>query len=91
VLFEEAPLPSSVWRRLRERENQLVSRVGQLLQVHPEARIRKPDVASYVVVHKVDSVVHSFVLHPPKHVDARVLTDEVVSMLSRYLARERSA
>lgn len=89
VLFEEAPLPSSVRRRLRERENELALEVCRLLDAHPEVLMRKPDVAAYVVVHTVDSVVHNFVLHPPRHIDTHALTDEVVSMLMRYLSRDR--
>ncbi|KPK16500.1 MAG: hypothetical protein AMJ62_05355 [Myxococcales bacterium SG8_38] len=90
VLFEEAPLPSHVRRRLRERENELASEVSRLLEAHPEACVRSPDVTAYVIVHTVDSLVHSFVLHPPKDIDADMMTNEAVRMLLRHLTAEGS-
>jgi AcrR family transcriptional regulator len=86
VLFEEAPLPSSVRRRLRRRENDFAAEVCDLLRTHPEVCIRDPNVTAYVLVHCVDALVHDFILHPPKSIDAESLTEEMVSMLLRHLS-----
>jgi AcrR family transcriptional regulator len=86
VLFEEAPLPSSVRRRLRRRENDFAAEVCELLRVHPEVRIVDPYVTAYVLVHCVDALVHDFILHPPRNIDAESLTQEMVSMWLRHLA-----
>jgi AcrR family transcriptional regulator len=91
VLFEEAPLPSSVRRELRKRENEFATEICGLLEAHPEARMRDATVTSYVLVHTVDALVHNFVLHPPEGIDAESLTEEMVSMLLHHLtAREVS-
>lgn len=88
VLFEEAPLPSAVRRILRKRENEFATEVCALLQAHPEARMRDPQVTAYVLVHTVDALVHNFILHPPERFDADALTEEMVRMLLRHLATD---
>jgi len=85
VLFEEVPLPSSVRRGLRERENELAKEVGALLHTHPEVRMREPRVTAYVLVHAVDALVHNFVLHPPEDIHSEGLIDDIVRMLERHL------
>jgi len=85
VLFEEAPLPSSLRRSLRKRENDLATEVAELLEAHPEVRMRDPRLTAYILVQTLDSLVHNFILHPPKEIDAKPLTEELVSMLDQYL------
>ena len=86
VLFEEAPLPASLRRQLRERENELATEVAALLEVHPEVRMRDPRLTAYVLVQSVDALIHNFVLHPPEGIDAESLTGETVRMLYLHLA-----
>jgi AcrR family transcriptional regulator len=86
VLFEEAPLPSSVRRRLRRRENDFAAEVCEVLRAHPEVRIPDLKVTAYVLVHCVDALVHDFILHPPRNIDAESLTEEMVSMWLRHLS-----
>ncbi len=85
VLFEEAPLPASVRRRLRKEENRFAREVSALLEGHPEARVDDPDLTAYVMVQAVDALVHNFVLHPPKEIDADALVDETVRLLHGHL------
>jgi AcrR family transcriptional regulator len=85
VLFEEAPLPASLRRQLRERENELATEVAALLEVHPEVRMRDPRLTAYVLVQSVDALIHNFVLHPPEGIDAESLTGETVRMLYLHL------
>lgn len=86
VLFEEAPLPSSVRRQLRVRENEFASEICELLEAHPEVRMRDPKVTAYVLVHTVDALVHNFILHPPKGIDGESLIEEMVRMLFGHLS-----
>ena len=86
VLFEEVPLPASVRRRLRERENDFANEVCALFELYPEVRSKDPRVTAYVLVHTVDALVHNFVLHPPDDIGTEQLTEEVVRMLLRHLA-----
>ena len=81
VLFEEAPLPPSVRRQLRKRENELAREVAGLLEVHPEVRVQDSRLAAYIVVQVVDALIHNFILHPPEGIDAESLTDEIVRLL----------
>lgn len=85
VLFEEAPLPASLRRKLRKRENELATEVAALLEVHPEVRMRDPRLTAYVLVQSVDALIHNFVLHPPEGIDAESLTGETVRMLYLHL------
>ena len=85
VLFEEAPLPSSLRRQLRKRENQLATEVCELLEAHPEVRMKDPKVSAYVLVQTVDALIHNFILHPPAGIDANSLTEEMVCMLHQHL------
>ena len=86
VLFEEAPLPASLRRRLRSREAEFAAEVAGLLDSHPQ--VRRPDSAlcAYVVVQTVEGLVHGFVLHPPEGIEARALCEEIVEMLQRHLS-----
>lgn len=86
VLFEEAPLPASLRRQLRRRENELATEVAALLEVHPEVRMRDPRLTAYVLVQSVDALIHNFILHPPEGIDAESLTGETVRMLYLHLA-----
>jgi AcrR family transcriptional regulator len=85
VLFEEAPLPASVRRRLRLRENEFAIEVCALLETHPQAHVRDPKLSAYVLVHTVDALVHNFILHPPKGIGVGELSDELVRMLRGHL------
>lgn len=85
VLFEEAPLPASLRRQLRKRENEFASEVAVLLEAHPEVRVLDTKLAAYLLVQAVDALVHNSILHPPTDISPQVLTDEAVNMLSAYL------
>ena len=85
VLFEEAPLPSSVRRQLRKRENEFATEICELLDAHPEVRMQDPKLSAYVLVQTVDALVHNFILHPPEGIDADSLTEEIVRMLHVHL------
>lgn len=89
LLFEEAPLPSSVRRQLRKRENDFASEVCALLEAHPEVHMHDPKTTAYVLVHSVDALVHNFILHPPEGIDTNQLSEELVRMLLRHLSTDQ--
>ena len=91
LLFEEAPLPSSVRRRLRKRENDFAGEVCALLDAHREVNVRDPKTTAYVLVHSVDALVHNFILHPPEGIDANQLSEELVRMLLRHLSTDQAS
>jgi AcrR family transcriptional regulator len=87
VLFEEAPLPAAVRRRLEQLEQDLADEVRELLERIPAVDVPDPALASYLLVQVVDDLVHGFVLHPPAGIDVNRFVDDLVRMLSRYLTR----
>ena len=87
VLFEEAPLPPSLRRRLAQREEDLASRVADLLAVHPDLEVPDAGLAGYLLVRTVEGLVHGFILHPPERIDVDEFAEEVVRLLHRYLRR----
>ncbi|MBW2628511.1 MAG: TetR/AcrR family transcriptional regulator [Deltaproteobacteria bacterium] len=91
VLFEEAPLPPSVRRQLRKRENEFATEVCAFLRAHPEARRHDAKATAYVVVHTVDALVHNFILHPPEGLGSDALTEEIVRMLLGHLTTNEAS
>ena len=89
LLFEEAPLPSSVRRRLRKRENEFAGEVRALLEAHPEVHMHDPKTTAYMLVHSVDALVHNFILHPPDGIETNQLSEELVRMLLRHLSTDQ--
>jgi hypothetical protein len=47
--------------------------------------MRDPRLAAYILVQTVDGLVHNFILHPPKDIDAKSLTQELVRMFDQHL------
>ena len=85
VLFEEAPLPASLRRTLREGELAFAAEVQSVLQAIPDLALPRPAMTAYLLVQTVEGLVHRFVLHPPSNLDVAMFTDELVHLLRRYL------
>jgi AcrR family transcriptional regulator len=90
VLFEEAPLPPALRRKLRDRERALDARVESLLGRLPGVSARDAALMAYLLVRTVESLTHGFILHPPAGIEAEPFVDEVVWMLRSYVAAPRS-
>jgi AcrR family transcriptional regulator len=83
VLFEEAPLPPLIRRRLTAIETQVTERVRILLENNPEVRRRDTALAAAVVVQTVESLTHKLVLYADAPLEPYV--EEMVALLSSYL------
>lgn len=87
VLFEEAPVPTPVWRTLAAVERRMVADVERMLAVQPDVRVRDQALAARLVVQVIEDLTHRFVLHPDGAVDAERYVDEVTTLVTSYLAR----
>lgn len=86
VLFEEAPRPPALRRRLEALEAAITDSVAAYLHrcIARDAADRDPALAARMVVRVVETVTHELVLRPRGvPVDAHV--DEAVVLLTRYL------
>ena len=84
VLFEEAPRAPDFLAQLHESESALVEAAAGLLDGLPGARMADPKLAARMVVTTIESVVHRLITSPDP-VDAALVEDELVAMLSAYL------
>jgi AcrR family transcriptional regulator len=85
VLFEEIPLPASLRRTLERREEIIAEEVAELITQRLGLAVRDPSLVAYMLVHSVEGLVHDFILHPPRDLDAAAFADELVRMLHSYL------
>jgi len=91
VLFEEAPLPPRVRRRLAESEERIASEVAEFLSRRKEFKRRDPLLAAQIIVQTVEALTHRLVLHGG---DSKTATrvDEISSLVLAYLtSAHRSA
>ncbi len=86
VLFEDAPLPPGLRRKLMKRQQVFAERVEVLLSAVDAGKARDLRLASYMTVQTIEGLVHDFVLHPPAGIDEEDFVDEVVTMLGGYLS-----
>jgi len=89
VLFEEAPRPPALRRRLAALEGALTAGVAAYLRacgVEVDAA-RDPDVAARLVVQVVETVTHELVIRPAGATSVQTYVAETVALLRGYLAR----
>jgi AcrR family transcriptional regulator len=85
ILFEEAPLPRHVRRRLADVENRVIALVEAFLRAQPGTTMRDPAMAAAVVVHAVEALTHKLVVHGSPEVDVESYVDEMVGLVTGYL------
>ena len=85
VLFEEIPLPASVRHELERREEAIAEEVAAVIVEGLRLALRNPPLTAYMLVHSVEGLVHDFVLHPPRDLEAGAFAEELVCMLRGYL------
>jgi AcrR family transcriptional regulator len=85
VMVEESPRSPDLMRQVAEHERDRIAYARDLLEYYPEVQVSNVDMAARIVVTTVELVVHT-VIAGPEPVDVRVFEDEMVAMLTRYLA-----
>jgi len=85
VLFEEAPLPPRVRRRLGALERDAAERVEGWLRAHPGVTRRDPALAAAVVVQTVEGLTHKLVVHGDRDEDVAAWVEEMVTLVTAYL------
>ena len=85
VLFEEAPRPPMVRRRIRAIEDRVVEGLALLLASDPNVRVADPKRAALIIAQVVDSLTHRWVLDEPAHDAPTQLIDELVALVLGYL------
>ena len=90
VLFEEAPLPRSVRRRIEEIEAQVTGLVAQYLvrAAHPPPP--DPALAAAIVVQTVEGLTHRLVVYGHDDVSVERWVEEISTLVVRYLAAPRA-
>lgn len=89
VLFEEAPLPPRLRRRLADVERAIAVEVADHLRAHPEVAVPDVDLAATVVVQAIEALTHKLVVHGER--DARdALAEEMVALVTAYLTAPRA-
>ena len=86
VLFEEAPLPPRIRRRLSDLEQRVTDWVEAWLRAHPGATKRDPTLAAAVVVQTVEGLTHKLVVYGEPGDDMDVYLREMVTLVTAYLA-----
>jgi hypothetical protein len=85
VLFEEAPRPEPLRRRLDRTVEAAVAAVTGYLQRRPEVKVPDHLVAAQLVVQVAESVTHGLVISPRDGADPDAYVRETERMLVRYL------
>jgi AcrR family transcriptional regulator len=85
VLFEEAPRPEALRRRLDRTVAAAVEAVHGYLVARPEVRVPDRAVAAQLVVQVAESVTHGLVISPQDGADPDAYVRETERMLVRYL------
>lgn len=85
VLFEEAPRPPELRRRLDALFAGAVAAVAAWLRVAPGARAVDPELAAELVVQVTESVTHNLVIHPSPGRSPERYAAETVALLEAYL------
>jgi AcrR family transcriptional regulator len=86
VLFEEAPLPPRIRRRLAALEQQVTDWVEAWLRAHPGVTRRDPHLAAAVVVQAVEGLTHKLVVYGERDEDIDAYLAEMVTLVTAYLA-----
>lgn len=88
VLFEEAPLPPRLRRRLAEVEQAVARHVATYLRQHPEVTAPDPELAATVLVQAIEALTHRLVVHGDATAEA-AQAEELVTLAAAYLTAPR--
>lgn len=85
VLFEEAPHPPELHECVLQMEEALAHAWRSILEGAAGVQVADADTAAHFVVQLTEALTHRFVLHGLHDLSADAFTEEVVTLLERYL------
>jgi AcrR family transcriptional regulator len=85
MLFEEAPPDPELWRALGAGRDAACARLARYLAVRPEVRVADPELAARLAFDLLVALAHGFALDPRAGASAERRTEEIVTLLRRYL------
>ncbi len=88
VLFEEAPLPPHLRRRIADVEAVIAGHVAAWLRQHPAVTAPDPDLAAAVLVQAIEGLTHRVVAHGEPGSEAAHI-EELVTLAVAYLTAPR--
>lgn len=91
VLFEEAPLPPRIRRRIGEIERRAAAFVEAYLRADAARTRRNPALAARVVVQTIEGLTHRLVIHGERDADIDATLEEMIDLIAAYLAAPRGA
>nr|WP_246344836.1 TetR/AcrR family transcriptional regulator [Conexibacter arvalis] len=91
VLFEEAPRPPALRRRLDALATAATAAVADWLRAVPEVRVADPKLAARLVVQVTESVTHNLVIHADPDRSPDRWAAETVALLEAYLGSAASS
>jgi AcrR family transcriptional regulator len=84
LMLEEAPMTPDLVERLTRYHEQRLAQFRSLVAPHPEVGVTELETAAQLIVSAVEMVTHNL-MAAPHAMDATVLENELVAMVSRYL------
>jgi AcrR family transcriptional regulator len=85
MLFEQAPPDPELWRALGAGRDAACARIARYLAARPEVRVADPALAARVTFDLLMALVHGFALDPRAGATPERRSDEIVTLLRRYL------
>jgi AcrR family transcriptional regulator len=87
VLFEEAPRPAALERRLDRAFDRACEALARYLAAQPDVAVADVSVAAQLVVQVLEAVTHRLAIHPRAGIPPERYAAEAVTMLERHLTR----
>ncbi|WP_410653000.1 TetR/AcrR family transcriptional regulator [Amycolatopsis sp. cmx-4-54] len=84
IMIEQAPRSGELLERITRVEWEIIGDLRELLQGHPEVRVRDKDTAARLVASTVELNVHQLIAAPGS-IDVARLENELVAMITGYL------
>ncbi len=85
MLFEESPPDRELWRALGAGRDAACARLARYLGARPEVRVADPALAARLIFDLLLALAHGFALDPRAGATPERRTEEMVTLLRRYL------
>lgn len=87
VLFEEAPRPPALRRRLDALADGAAAAIAAYLRVAPDVHAPDPELAARLVVQTVESITHTLAIHPRADRTPEQWTAATVDLLAAWMGK----